>query len=120
MNDIDKTLVIAKAMELENAGIADVCDVDQAVFYWSPNHDPHEFCPLSYGHDSQMVQAHFNITVNINCIFDKAGKPFGLSAHGPMTAGEKNTYFAIDGNPTPELIRRAIFESAWLSIEGGK
>jgi hypothetical protein len=107
--DIDKTLAIAKAMGHEGACILNngqTCYLDQ----------DDRFYPLEDGDDSQMVQAHFRITVDI-CAAD--WKPQIISSIDDPGAEFSSTYISNDA-PTPELIRRAIFESAWLSIEGEK
>ena len=111
MNDIENTLAIAKAISpLHSGKIVQGGCIDSSV-YIGNNYD--KFDPLFDANDSQMVQAHFRITVDIS---EPKWNP-QISAFIEESSADVSTLYKSDETPTPELIRRAIFESAYLKVK---
>lgn len=106
--NLEKTLAIAKAISpLHSGKIVRTGCLDSSV-YIGNNYD--SFAPLFDANDSQMVQAHFRITVDIS---QPEWNP-QISAFIEDSNENVSTLYKSDDTPTPELIRRAIFESAYL------
>lgn len=111
--NLEKTLAIAKAISpLHSGKIVRTGCLDSSV-YIGNNYD--SFAPLFNANDSQIVQAHFRITVDIS---QPEWNP-QISAFIDAVKSDKLEFVSLyksDDTPTPELIRRAIFESAYLKV----